>query len=95
MKNLLMVFIMTAAISVISAQDKTPTVQTEITEPAKAQNSLAVGCDHQSKKCDSSKKENCAYKGEKSEASSKCDHKKSSSWMFWKKSETKACCKNK
>lgn len=95
MKKLMMVFIITSTVAVLSAQDKSPSVQSESAEPAKVENSLAVGCDYQNKTCGSSHKRNCAFVGKKCESQSKCDHKKSSGWMFWKKSETKACCINK
>lgn len=90
----MMVFVITSTIAVLSAQDKSLSVQAE-TESAKVENSLAVGNDYQNKTCDSSHKKNCSAVEKKCDKQSKCDHKKSSGWMFWKKSEKKACCINK
>ena len=88
----MMVFIITSTIAVLSAQDKSPSIQAD-TESATVQNTVAVGCAHQNNKCDSSDKQNCSTVEKKCASQTKCDHKKSSGWMFWKKSETKSCCK--
>lgn len=95
MKNLIMVFILAATVALLSAQDKSSTVQTESAKPVKIENSDLTGCDHLNKKCDSSSKQNCASTEKMCDSKSKCDHKKPSNWMFWKKSTNKSCCKVK